>query len=282
MRALFQIAFLILASSLRANPLAGAWETFPSQANADAWLLYSYDDQIAAPPPWAGPEIDDNPYAFSFFLGGEGVWFFADGFTAKGAFVGNYSAEKASGIDVSVNVDPAEIDFIDLVVYAHGPLGLDYYYSLIYVPEDLGELPDWYELSFSFGANWFSLEAGEFSPFRPDEGFLASIQEVGIRIFPVSGVTGDSYVGLDDFILVPTVEAPPLSTSLSGHNFVLGFTPNPGVSATIEKLTPGLDWADVAGQSGLTGPQTFTTPVNPGSGIFRVAAEEKLTQVTSP
>jgi hypothetical protein len=71
-------------------------------------------------------------------------------------------------------------------------------------------------------------------------------------------------------------------TSLSGSNFVLGFTPNPGVSATIEKLTPEFGWAGVASQSGLTGTQTFTTPVIPGSGIFRVAAEEKLTQVTSP
>jgi hypothetical protein len=282
MRLIPHLTLLVLASSLRADPLAGAWETFPSQANADAWSLYSYDDQIVAPPPWAGPEIDENPYAYSYFLGGEGVWFFADSVTAQGAFVGDYGAQKISGIDVSLNIDPAEIDFIDLVVYANGPLGLNYYYSQIYVPEDFGAMPDWYELNFTFDASWFSLQNGEFTSFQPDQGFLASIQEVGVRVFPVAGVAGASFVGIDDFILVPTVEAPVLSTSLSGSNFVLDFTPNPGVSATIEKLTPEFDWASVVGQSNLTGPQSFTTPVSPGSGIFRVAAEEKLTKVTSP
>jgi len=278
----FFFVFLTLTSTLRAAPLAGAWETFPTQDNADAWSLYSYDDGLVALPPWAGPEFDDNPYVYSFFLGGEGVWFFADEFTAQGAFVGDYAAQKISGVDVSVNIDPAELDFIDLAVYADGPDGLDHYYSQIKVPEDLGTMPDWYILNFAFEDIWFSFQDGTYTPFQPSRKFLQSIQEIGIRVFPVPGVTGDSFVGVDDFILIPSLEAPKLSTSLSGGNFVLGFTPNPGVSASIEKLTSDFNWRAVAGQSGLIGPHTFTTPVRPGSGIFRVAAEEKLTQVTSP
>lgn len=276
------LAFLILAPTLHAAPLAGAWETFSSESNADAWSLYSYDDGLSAPPPWAGSEIDDNPYAYSFFLGGEGVWFFADEFTAEGAFVGDYAEQKIAGVDVSVSVDPAEIDYIDLVVYADGPLGPDYYYSVVYLPEDLGDLPDWYNLSFSFNESWFSLQDGNFTSFQPDQDFLASIEEVGIRVFPAVGVTGDSFVGVDDFILVPTVEAPTLLTSVTGGNFVLKFTPNPGVSATIEKLLPDFEWQTVAGQSDLTGSQTFTTPIVSGTALFRVATEEKLTQVLSP
>lgn len=276
------LVLLILVLSLRADPLAGAWETFTNPSNADAWSLYSYDDGLVAPPAWVDPELDDNPYAYSFFFGGEGVWFIADEFTAQGAFVGNYAAKKIAGVDVSVSVDPAEIDYIDLVVYADGPLGPDYYYSLAYYPEDLGDVPDWYDLSFSFDENWFSLRNGVFTAFRPDQDFLASIEEVGIRVFPVAGVTGDSFVGVDDFILVPTVEAPKLSTSLSGGNFVLSFTPNPGVSATIEKLGIDFVWRTVPGKSDLIGPQVFTTPVVPGAALFRVAAREKLTQVFSP
>ena len=278
----YLLALLILAPSLRADALAGAWETFTSPSHAEAWSLFSYDDGLVAPPPWIDPEADNNPYAYSFFLGGEGVWFFADEFTAQGAFVGNYATQKISAVDVSVSVDPAEIDYIDLVVYADGPNGPGYYYSLAYYPEDLGDVPDWYDLRFSFKESWFSLRNGVFTAFRPDQDFLASIEEVGIRFFPVAGVTGDSYVGIDDFILVPTVEAPGLATSLSGGNFVLSFTPNPGVSATIQKLAPDFLWQNVPGKSGLLGPQIFTTPVVPGAGLFRVAARENLTEVLSP
>jgi hypothetical protein len=282
MRSLFVFVLSIITNPLRADPLAGAWESFHSEANASAWSLYSYGDGIVSPAPWVGPEIVTNPYAYSFFFEGEGVWFFADDLTAGGAFVGDYATQKISGVDISVNVDPVEVDFMDLVVYADGPLGLGYYYSLIYQSEDFGGSPDWYDLSFSFSDNWFSLQDGEYIPFEPGQEFLSSIEEVGIRIFPVDGVTGDSFVGIDDFILVPTVEAPLLSTSLSGANFVLEFTPNPGVSATIEKLDPDFLWASVEGKSGLIGPQAFTTPVNPGAALFRVAAEEKLTEVSSP
>ena len=117
---------------------------FQRKTNADAWSLYSYDDQLVAPPlvGWSGPRRQIRTPSL-FFLGGEAVWFFADGLTAQGALVGNYAEQKISGIDVSVNVDPAEINFVDLAVFADGPVGLDYYYSLIYQPDDLGEMPDW-------------------------------------------------------------------------------------------------------------------------------------------
>lgn len=276
------LALLILVLSLRADPLAGAWETFTSRSNADAWLLYSYDDGLVAPPAWVDPELDDNPYAYSFFFGGEGVWFFADEFTAQGAFVGDYAGQKISRVDVSVSVDPVEIDYIDLVVYADGPNGPGYYYSLTYRPEDIGEQPDWYELSFSFDESWFSLQDGVYTSFQPDQDFLASIGEIGVRFFPAAGVTGDSFVGVDDFILVPTVEAPKLSTSLFGGSFVLSFTPNPGVFATIEKLGSDFVWRTIPGKADLIGPQVYNTPAVPGAALFRVAAKEKLTQVTSP
>lgn len=276
------LSLLVLASSLHADPLAGAWETFLTKSNADAWSLYSYDDGVIAPPPWIDPETDNNPYAYSFFLGGEGVWFFADEFTAQRAFVGDYAAEKIAGVDVSVSIDPAEIDYIDLVVYADGPLGLDYYYSLTYQSDDIGEVPDWYELNFSFDETWFSLKDGVFTAFQPDQDFLKSIEEIGVRFFPIAGVSEDSFVGMDDFILVPTVEAPELATSVSGDDFRLDFTPNPGVSASLQKLAPDFEWRPVVGQSDLIGPQTYTTPIVTGSELFRVAAEEKLTQVVSP
>ena len=274
------LLLLLLVSSLQAAPLAGAWEGFPEEANAEGWLLFSYSDGLSEPPLWVGPEIDDNPYAYSYFYGGEGVWFIADDLTAGGAFVGDYDAQKASGLDVSVSVDPSEISFIDLVVRADGPNGPGFYYSRIYEPADLGATPGWYALSFRFDQDWFALEDGVFVAFRPDTVMLASIEEVGLRVFPVEGVGEGSFVGIDDFILVPTLAAPVLTTSVVGGEFVLEFTPNPGLSASVEQLSPTKNWEAVPGQSGLTGPQLLSSPISPGKRLFRVLATEWLTPVT--
>lgn len=276
------LATLILAPAMHAAPLAGAWEAFPTQANADAWFLFTYDSGVVTSPTWAGTNIDPNPYVYSGFTGGDGVWFFATDQVAQGVFAGDYGAEKISGVDVSVLINPSEIDYIDLVVYADGPEGLDFYYSLVYLEEDFDAATDWYNLSFSFSESWFSLDGGNFTEFQPDEVFLASIEEVGLRVFPVIGTSATSSVGVDDFILVPTVEGPELATDVSGNDFVMEFTPNPGVEATIEKLLPDFEWEVVAGETELTGPQIFTTPVDQGTELFRVGVAEKLTQVTSP
>lgn len=271
----------LLPPLARADALAGAWERFPTEENADAWNLYSYDDELVAPPLWSDTVADSNPYAFSFFIGGEGVWFFADEFTAGGAFVGDYASQAIAGIDVSIFVDPEDLDITDLAVYADGPVGPAYYFSGTYVAEDLGTEPDWYNLPFRFDDPWFYFDNGEFIAFTPTPGFLASISEVGLRVFPVAGVSDFAYVGIDDFILVPTVTAPDLFTGLSGNQFTLSFTPNPGVSASIEMLDPTLSWQTVDGQTGLTGPQTFSTPLDAARKLFRVRTEEHLTPVES-
>ena len=276
------LATLILAPAMPAAPLAGAGEAFPTQANADAWFLFSYDTEAVTAPFWADAEIDPDTYVYAGFTGGDGVWFIATDLVGQGAFIGDYGAEKISGVDVSVLITPSEIDYIDLVVYADGPLGPDFYYSLIYLEGDFDTATDWYNLSFSFSDSWFSLQDGDFTAFQPDEAFLASIEEVGLRVFPVTGTSVTSSVGVDNFILVPTVEGPELATSVSGNDFVLEFTPNPGVEAGIEKLLPDFQWQVVAGQTELTGPQIYTTPLEPGTELFRVGAAEKLTQVTSP
>lgn len=279
MRIIVFLPFLIAA--VRAETLAGGWEAFPVEANADTWALYSYDDQLVAPPLWAGPDIDENPYAYSYFLGGDAVWFFADEFTVGGVLVGDYAAEKISGVDVSVSIDPAEIDFIDLAIYADGPAGPGYYYSRIYEPADLGTDPTWYDLHFRFDENWFYVQGGGFVAFKPGAGLLSSVEEVGLRVFPSTGVTSESFVGIDDFILVPTIAAPPLSTSVAGGDFKMAFTPNPGVSATIERLSDD-HWLELPGETGLEGPQVFSTSTAPGTGLFRVVTSEKLTPVAVP
>jgi hypothetical protein len=280
MRAL--VFLLLLAATLHADPLAGGLEGFPQQASADSWWLYSYDDNLVAPPVWAGPDETDNPYAWSFFFGGRAVWFFADADTAGGAFVGDYTAQKIKGVDVSVSIDPAEIDFIDLAIYADGPQGEDYYFSKIHLPEDLGTEPTWYPLQFRFDEPWFAFNGSEFVPFQPDAGLWSSIQEIGLRVFPVAGTSTESFVGIDDFILVPDVAAPALSVSQSGGNFVMAFTPNPGVSATVQTLSPANTWQAVPGWSERTGPQVFSTPLVPPRKFFRVVTEERLTPVPVP
>lgn len=274
--------FLLLIATARGEAVAGAWERFDSEAGTDTWALYSYADELTAPPLWAGPDEDENPYAWSYFLGGQGLWFFADELTADSMLIGDFATQKIAGIDVSVSVDPAQLDFLDLAVYADGPNGPDYYYSRIYQPDDLGTEADWYAIGFPFDESWFSLEGDDFVPFEPDTQFLSSVGEVGLRVFPADGIGEEGFVGIDDFILVPTDEAPELATSVLDDTFSLTFTPNPGLAATIERLTGSNTWQAVDGQSDLTGPQKFTTPVTPSPGLFRVKTVEDLTPVATP
>lgn len=273
---------VFLPYSLDADAIAGAWENFATEANADAWTLYSFSDELFAPPLWAGPEIDENPYAYSFFIGDDGVWFYADDLTAGGDLIGDYATQKISGVDVSVSVDPAEIDFIDLAIYAEGPNGLGFYYSTIYAPEDLGTDPGWYDLSFFFDESWYYFENDNLIDFIPGESFLASIQEIGIRVFPSTQVNESSFVGIDDFILVPTVESPDLHPSVSSERFTLQFELNPGVAGSIEALHASGDWHELPGETDLAGSQSFTEPLVAGTRLFRVVTEERLTPVVSP
>lgn len=277
------ILFLLTATLARAEPVAGAWEQFSSQAAADGWGLFAYADELIAPPLWAGPDEDENPYAWSYFLGGQGLWFFADELTAGGALIGDFATQRIAGIDVSVSLDPAELDYLDLAVYADGPDGPDYYYSRVYLPADLGTEPDWYAIGFPFSEPWYVLRGDQYVPFPPDETFLASIEEVGLRVFPAAGVGEEGYVGIDDFILVPTDEAPTLATGASDGTFTLSYTPNPGLSTTIERLAlDTLGWQEIAGQSGLLGPQSFTLPTDESTALFRVVTREHLTPLATP
>ncbi|MBB5350121.1 hypothetical protein HNR46_000342 [Haloferula luteola] len=273
--------FLALLPAAHADAIAGAWEGFPTQDNTDAWSLYAYDDDAVAPPLWSGTASDINPYAYSFFLGGDGVWFFADAQTAQGAFVGDYGAQKIEGIDVAISIDPAEIDSLDIAVYASGPIGSAYYYSLASFGEEFEDGPNWYFPHFSFSDEWFYFQDGEFVAFQPGDGFLASISEVGLRVFPVNGVGEDAYVGVDDFILTPTVDAPLLTTAVDQSQFSLTFELNPGVAATLQTADSTFQWSTVTGQTNLTGSQSFTTPIEETPHFFRVATEEKLTPVSS-
>ncbi len=275
----FALLALLPAS---ANPIAGAWESFATQANADAWGLYLHATDDYTFPGWAGTDIDPNPFAYSFYDGDNAVEFFADSLVGDGAFIGDFASQKIRGVELDAYIDPWELDFLDLAVFTDGPAGLRYYYSAVYSPEDLGDEPDWYSLEFLFDSAWYYFEDGEWQPFTPDQDFLSSIEEIAIRFFPLEGIATESYVGIDNVILLPTVEAPKLATSVSGGMFRMSFTPNPGVACGIEKLQTSLTWEEVTGQQDLTGPQLFQTPVTPPSGIFRVKAEEKLTQIPPP
>lgn len=277
---------ILLLSAVPATsaPIAGAWESFATEANAEAWGLYVHASDEYFSPGWVGPEIDPNPYAYSFFDGDDAIEFFADSFVGDGAFVGDYQSQKIRGVELDAYLDPAELDFLDLAVFTNGPGGLRYYYSAIYTSEDLGEETDWYPLQFAFGDSWFYFEDNEWRSFNPGDDFLTSVEEISIRFFPREGIVTESYVGIDNVILLPTVEAPALTTSVSSGMFRLTFTPNPGVACGIEKLSisPPLSWDEVAGWQDLTGPQLFETPLVEPSGIFRVRAEEKFTQIPEP
>jgi hypothetical protein len=272
------LLFLLTLSQASADALAGAWEAFHTQAATQKWSLYTYGDDLTDAAPWA--DDSENPYTFAYFTEGQGVWFFADSATGGGLLVGDYHAQRISSIDVTVSADPVEIDAIDLAVRTIGPDGEAFYYSGVYEAEDLGDEPSWYPLRFPLDDWWYRYDGENFVPFVPDATFLSNITEVGIRIFPTQGVTENSYVGIDDFILTPTVEAPVTEPTHADGQFTLSFHPNPGLAATIETYSnANRTWQPVPGQSELTGPQIFTVTVSERSALFRIQADETLTLV---
>src|SRR5690606_21907844 len=98
MKSVFLLALLPFFP-VSAAPIAGAWHSFATEANADAWGLYLHASDESVFPAWAEPDIDPHPFAFSFYDGDDAIEFFADSFVGDGAFVGDYGAQKIRGVE---------------------------------------------------------------------------------------------------------------------------------------------------------------------------------------
>lgn len=256
--------------------VAGAWETFPTKANADAWSVYDTfeDDYFIAD--WHNPAVGEK-YAYSFHEGDAPLRIFIDEFgnAGDGALIGDYLAEDIQAIRVSVFINSLQtFSSLDCAIYTTGPAGRRYYYSESFGNSDFSD-SGWWSLRFGFDEPWYYYDGTRYIPVTVTNQMLSTIEEVGFWFFPIEGVADAGYAAIDDVRLEPKVVAPELRVSATATTFRMAFTPAKANFCVIESWTPGATpaWSDVVGQSYVTGPgeYLFTTPLA-GRGIYRVSS----------
>ncbi len=267
--------------------LAGAWETFFTQNNTDAWLVYDYADYPAPHTAlWSGTPLYEE-YAYYTVHGDHPLGFAVvpEKNIGLGAFLGDYSAQKIAGIGCDVFIgDLAALDFVDCTIYATSPYGDGWYYRA----EVNFTASGWKRgLFFSLSAGWNFWNGTTWVAIAPTVFTL--VDEIQINFTPKKGTSGGSRVGIDNVKLVPTVTAPVLATSVTTavpRNFRLAFTPGPGLQCRVEKMQPppATGWDPVAGQTGIRPPgeHVFLTPATLGREFFRVATEPYYELVITP
>lgn len=266
---------------------AGAWETFSTLDNANAWGVFDLSDDLAYYCQWVGDTPGEEFVLFQH-LDDAPLWFFTDvtGNAGGGKLLGDYATPKIQGILAEVYIDAIEeFGELDCAVYTTGPAGTTFYFSVSYYDTDLEE-SGWHSLRFGFfDQPWYFFNGTSYVPVQVTQQFLSSIQEIGFRFFPRAGTTVDSLAALDNVMLEPLVPTPVLATSISGGNFRMGFTPVTGVTYTVQKLLDPaeLGWDIVEADITGTSPYLHETPVVPNSKeFFRVMADAIYTPFITP
>ena len=192
---------------------AGAWETFSTLDNANAWGVFDFSDEITYYPQWAGETPGDEIILFQH-VADNPLWFFTDtlGNAGGGKLVGDYATPEIQGILAELYVDAIEeFDQIDCAIYTTGPAGTTYYFSISYYDTDLGGA-GWHTLRFGFfDQPWFFFNGTSYVQAPVTEQFLSTIQEIGFRFIPREGTTVNSLAALDNVMLEPRVPTPLLS-----------------------------------------------------------------------
>ncbi len=276
----------LLAGASAGAAQAGAWETFATQANADAWLVYDYADNNFYSATWYQAVAGDE-FIYTNYTGDAAVEFCADAAAGSGALVGDYPAARVAGIGCEVLIgELAALEYLECALYANGPGGFTYYYSAAYEAADFAA-SGWYTLLFSFDVPWVYFDGTQ--SVEVSAKSLTAIEEIDFTFVPQVGSAGGSFVGIDNVTLEPTLVAPTVATAVTAgapRQFAMSFTPGPGLACQVEKRrqSPAVGWDAVVGQTGLLGPgvHRFETPLTGAAEIFRVAAEVDYTPIVTP
>lgn len=282
---------LSLSAPISNAALAGAWETFSTEEKANEWLLYDYADDMFYAPNWFER---DNPFIGASFeenatnpgVYNQGLWFIADNAVADGAFTGDFHRKGIRGIEIDVFFSDAnELDFCDIVIASNSTGETIFYYSRNFPGSDFTGDPDWYFLNPLFSDPWFvhNQVTPQYDEVTLTPVILASITEIGIRIFPT--LTNDTPWTplIDNVALTPTVVAPVPETGSSNGDFQLSFNQLEGNEYTIQKSSlDSSGWADVAGQTSISGTTnyTFKTTLIPQGEFYRVLSAAAYYQVS--
>jgi len=249
----------LLAATLGGQAQAqtrGFVEPFDTSAVSDTWWLYA--DGGYYYPKW----IDGtDPYISGGFTN-DWAYLYADIDSSDGKLVGDYVSTRIAAIEADVSVDyPEEVEAIDLYFYSSYD---DTFYTFGY-----WHLPDtdWYRLAAPFdSAEWYVEGIGYTSV--PAQA-LENIEEVGIIAYPVSGLTLQTYVNLDNFTLIPELIRPEVAIDMSGgpqHNQPqLRFRAEQGQSYAVHWCDDlrTANWADLPGYTNIIGSGTTNTVTDP-------------------
>ena len=293
-------AFLVPLALQAVTP--GAWETFPTETNADGWGLYDYADETTYFPSWlddsaaganADPYIggnfaaDPDPPADTPTYYNQPLWFFADELVAEGAFIGDYVAAGVAGIEVDVLItNPDLLSECDITLLSNDS-GTDVtYYSQFFPGSSFPSDPiDWVQLTLGFDEQWFIFDEtiGDYVEAELTEEALSSVLTVGVRFFPDLESETIWSPFIDNFALTPTVVTPAITPGSGNGNFSMTFeaTPANRYDLQIFNVTNEM-WEDVAAQADIIPSETpylLETSLSPGKGIFRVVPEASYEQV---
>ena len=262
----------------------GAWESFSTQTNADAWTMYDDADGGLYFPGWSDGE---DPF-IGATIQSDSIYLYADETVAAGAFTGDYAAAGVESISMDVFLaDPLLIDYFDVAILADLGGQQRYYFTDSFLGESFAE-PGWYALEFSFREPWYYWDAAA----GPDGAWVEAIMsaaelsdviEIGITFFHVGSNTTVTDVGIDNVSLNHPLIRPELAVNVTAGMAELSFQPLAAHVYELEQfdvVTEG--WTPVAGQTGILGtdPFSFTEPVT-GTSLFRCVARPYYTEVVT-
>jgi hypothetical protein len=253
------------------SQVRGGYETFTSENNADSWGLYDYSDSSFYTPAWDLSQIG-NPEIFGYIRPNSSIAMFADSLSSDASFVGDFSAEKISGLSCDAYVD----DAISL-------LGADFYFvsdevfyfSNVFGYPDYFSADGWDYMETSFKDDpWYVYENGSFVEVEITDVILSSITEVGVEFFSTSDAPADIIVAIDNFSLIPEVIVPKMSIARNGGNIELGFQCEIGQIYDILQSANLQNWAELPGYGGIIGDGAFiaTDPIA-NHKFFKVGSE---------
>ncbi|MBK1882736.1 hypothetical protein JIN85_09940 [Luteolibacter pohnpeiensis] len=274
---------LIWAISSTQAAIPGAWETFPTQANADAWQVYDFNDGFDYIPDYNDSESGGKFIEFQH-IDDEPLIFYADYLPGDEALIGDYTEANVGAISCEIYIEDLDkFEYTDCTVYADGPAGLTTYYSEAFFYDQFDD-DGWWKLTYSFDRPWYYFnDDDEFVQVADNSTFLHDVRRLEFGFYPREGTTAGAYAALDDVKLEPRLEPADLTTGVTDGAFTLSFTKLPAVSYDLEKLSSAepFSWSTVSGQTGQTAPGTFafSTPTDQQREIFRVSSEPIYTEI---
>lgn len=292
---------LLAFSSASKGLTPGAWETFSTEANADAWTVsgWYFDDSTSS---WESdyfyPGWSDSldPY-IGYTMSWDSCYIYADDSVASGAFTGDYTASNVRAITMDIAVsDTSLIDYFDFSILSEVDGVSRYYYTDSYTVQDL-ENNVWNQFNIFIRPDLLRYADGSdvihpWYYWDPNDGWvettlsdtvLSNITEIGISFFHADESGSQVDVLIDNVALNHSFLWPDFALSVTVGMATMSFQPLPGTIYDLQKYNATtMTWEGVPGQTSILGPNPFTySEPAVGTGLFRCSLEPYYTEVVT-